>query len=110
MADSCADLAAQIAALRAEIAKIKPVDENAIIQKSVKLSEANIVPKIDTAVAAGTALLANKLQPQIDSGIEKAREAFNKAFKADSAATNAEGNSLAAKRKADQAISDAVKA
>ncbi|MFN6442126.1 MAG: hypothetical protein RMY35_035405, partial [Nostoc sp. DedSLP01] len=52
----------EIAAVKA---LIKSVNEDVIIQKSVKLSEQSIVPKIDTAVAAGTALLASKLQPQI---------------------------------------------
>ena len=36
MADCCAELRSELAALRAEVAKIKPVDEQAIIINQVK--------------------------------------------------------------------------
>ncbi|MCC5629086.1 hypothetical protein LC613_13780 [Nostoc sphaeroides CHAB 2801] len=50
MADTCASLAAEIAALRAEVARIPKVDERRIIQSSVAEAQNLIVPLIGTIV------------------------------------------------------------
>ncbi|MEH2146253.1 hypothetical protein [Nostoc sp.] len=50
MANSCAELSAEIAALRAEIARIPKVDEQKIIQASVAAAENLIVPLIGTII------------------------------------------------------------
>lgn len=110
MSDNCLQLKAEIAALRAEIAKLKSIDENAIIAQAVKRSEMSIVPRIDVAVAAGATVIYNKLEPQINRAASKAKDALETAFKADSAATNSNKNSLEAKRQAEKSISEAVEA
>ncbi|BAZ02249.1 hypothetical protein NIES37_62610 [Tolypothrix tenuis PCC 7101] len=110
MADNCTQLKAEIEALKREIAKLKTIDENAIIAQAVKRSEMSIVPRIDVAVAAGATVIYNKLEPQINSAASKAKDALETAFKADSAATNSNKNSLEAKRQAEKSISEAVEA
>ncbi|MCC5626854.1 hypothetical protein LC613_01065 [Nostoc sphaeroides CHAB 2801] len=72
MADTCASLAAEIAALRAEVARIPKVDEGRII----KATRSALQPDINTAVAAGGVLVAQKLKPQIESAAQKATDAF----------------------------------
>ncbi|BAY74176.1 hypothetical protein NIES25_05860 [Nostoc linckia NIES-25] len=67
--DCCANLQSQINELKARITGLKPVDENAIIQKSVKLSEASIVPQISSAVAGGIAVVYSKLEPKITDAV-----------------------------------------
>lgn len=110
MASTCEELSRELAALKAEVAKLKPVDENAIIRKSVQLSEQSIVPQISGAVAAGATVIYNKLEPQINDGLATARQALSKAFNAESVANRSDANSLAAKRQAEQSIAEAVEA
>ncbi len=50
MADCCNEIRAELAALRAEIAKIKPVDEKRIIQQSIAGAEALIIPAVITLI------------------------------------------------------------
>ena len=60
MADCCAEIRAELTALRAEIAKLKPVDENAI----VKRTEAAIIPQINPiAQAVAVGVVVQKLKP-----------------------------------------------
>lgn len=44
MADCCSEIRAELAALRAEIAKLKPVDEQRIIAASVQQAKDVIIP------------------------------------------------------------------
>ncbi|MGF1934543.1 MAG: hypothetical protein RM347_009085 [Nostoc sp. ChiQUE02] len=90
MASDCEQLARELALLRAEVARLRPVDENRIIQAT----RSAIQPDIATAVAAGGTVVINKLQPQINSGIEKAREALAKTFKIETVANNAQTEAL----------------
>ncbi|MBN3882126.1 MAG: collagen-like protein [Nostoc sp. JL34] len=110
MANDCESLARELALLRAEIASIQRVDENRIIAST----KAALEPGIASAVVGGIAVVSNKLQPQIDSGIEKARQAFEKAFSAErsagfagSAAQAANAEALRANR---EALAASVKA
>ncbi|HYX19071.1 MAG TPA: hypothetical protein VE944_32915 [Nostoc sp.] len=72
MADTCASLAAEIAALRAEIARIPKVDENRIINAT----KSALQPDIAYAVAAGGVVVAQKLKPQIEDALQKSTNAF----------------------------------
>ena len=74
MADCCAEIKAELAALRAEIARIKPIDERRIIQAAIAEINPLIAPA--AAAAAGTAV-AN--DPRV-------REALQRAFNAENAA------------------------
>ncbi|MEH2437368.1 MAG: hypothetical protein V7K25_24560 [Nostoc sp.] len=114
MADTCASLAIEIAALRAEIARIPRVDENAIVNRSVKASEASIIPQIPaiasgiaTAIASG---LITPLQPKIQNAVNKASEAFGLAEKGFAKASDAEIAASLAKAKAATAEGTAAKA
>lgn len=62
MASSCEQLASEITALRAEIARIPRVDESAL-KHSIKSS---LMPEISSAVTAAGVVITNKFQPQID--------------------------------------------
>ncbi|MBD2415880.1 hypothetical protein FACHB389_29285 [Nostoc calcicola FACHB-389] len=77
MVDTCASLAAEIAALRAEIARIPKVDEGRIVQTT----RAALQPDISTAVAAGGAVVINKLQPEISSAFRRGSDALQEAVK-----------------------------
>ncbi len=104
MADNCAELSSEIAALRAEIARIPRVDENAIVRRSVSASEQSILPQIP-AIASGIATavasaLITPLQPKIQRAIDKASEAFGLAEKGFSKASDAEIAASLAKAKA----------
>jgi hypothetical protein len=96
MADCCAEIRAELAALRAEIAKIKPVDENRIIRQAILGAEGSIIPQI--AAIAGTVFF-QKISPFNSrlGGVERAvtdatalaRQALERAYAADSAARTA---------------------
>lgn len=51
MADCCAELRSELAALRAEVSKLEKVDEEAIIQKAVERAKNKLLPFIDQALA-----------------------------------------------------------
>ncbi|BAY22369.1 hypothetical protein NIES2100_21320 [Calothrix sp. NIES-2100] len=51
MADCCDEVKAELAALRAEVAKLKPVDENSIIDKSVDKAKLVLVPILGLIIA-----------------------------------------------------------
>lgn len=72
MANTCAELAVEIAALRAEIARIPQVDEARIVQTT----RSALQPDITTAIAAGGAVIVNKLEPQIKEAAKSASNAF----------------------------------
>ena len=57
MADSCAGLRAEIAALRAEINALKQVDEEAIAERGAKKAETRLNPAIVAATLVGTTAL-----------------------------------------------------
>jgi len=114
MADTCAQLSSEIAALRAEIARIPRVDENAIVSRSVKASEASIIPQIPAiasgiATAIATGLIA-PLQPQIQGAVDKAAKAFGIAEKGFDKATDAEIAASLSTRTAATAIKEATEA
>ncbi|WP_445632351.1 hypothetical protein NSTC745_03872 [Nostoc sp. DSM 114161] len=94
MADNCADLAREIALLRAEIAAIPRVNENAIVQRSVKLSEQSILPKLpgiaETAATAAVSVGLRDIQPKIQKAVDRASEAMGLANKSFSKASDAE--------------------
>ena len=103
MANDCEQLSRELALLRAEVAKLRPVDENRIIQAT----RSAIQPDILTAVAAAGVIITNKLQPQINSAFNKAKEALGLATGANSNATSATSRATIADLKAQQAIRDA---
>ncbi|MEH2287167.1 hypothetical protein [Nostoc sp.] len=63
MADNCAQLSAEISALRAEIARIPRVDEARIVQTT----RATLQPEITSAITSAVLAVGSKLQPQIDT-------------------------------------------
>ncbi|MFK0729988.1 MAG: collagen-like protein [Gloeotrichia echinulata HAB0833] len=85
MADTCSDLAAQIAALRAEVAAIPRVDEGQILAKAAAAARGLIealTPGIATAVAVGlikpVAIIADEAKGQAGNAMGKAVEALSK--------------------------------
>jgi len=86
MADCCQQLSSELAQLRAEVAKLRPVDEEAIINKAVERTKAKLLPFIDQALAL--AKLAYELAKTVEQiaksaqAIAKAAEAVAKAAKA----------------------------
>jgi len=87
MSDSCADLQAQIAELRAAVAAIPRFDEGAILAKARQLIE-QLTPGIATAVCVG---LVNPLKSKIDFVNSLAQSAESKAVQASSLASAADG-------------------
>jgi hypothetical protein len=115
MADCCNGLRAELAALKAEIAKLQKVDEESIIRKSVARSEASIVPRIDTIAGAIAATVFNtKINPfssrlatnekLTGDALAKAREGLEKAFQAGSAARTAQNTANGAASQASSAL------
>lgn len=102
MADTCSSLAAEIAALRAEIARIPKVDEKRIINAT----RSALQPDISTAVAGGVVLVTNKLQPKINDAFTKGKEALEKAFKVETVSNNAQREALKATNEALRASRD----
>ncbi|MBD2503130.1 hypothetical protein [Anabaena azotica] len=85
MADCCQGLEEELAALKAEVAKLKPVDEQRIIQASIAGAEQLIIPAV-------MALVAQRLIPllqQIDAIASLARATLNIAQSAASTAASA---------------------
>lgn len=116
MAECCTEVKTELEKLRAEIARIKIVDENTIIQKSVKLSESSILPQIGTAISGLAVAIYSRYDPGFDrfkvdlSNIGNlARTANNTADDASLASRLATDRSNGADRKAGQAIDDVVK-
>lgn len=85
MANCCAELKGELAQLRAEVSRLKPVDEEALIKKAVKIATGEIVPLIDQALAAAKAAyeLAKTVEQIAKSAkaIAQAAEAIAKAVK-----------------------------
>src|SRR5690242_8922515 len=114
MADSCSELSAQIAALRAEIAAIPRVDENAIVARAKSVTEASIMPQIPQ-IALG--LIVSRIAPVqaqaanaeklASTGIDAARQALERAYQAKSAAEIADGTAKTALSGARDALSRA---
>lgn len=111
MADCCSELKNEIAALRAEIARIKKVDENAIVNRAVEASKASIFPQIPGIVSPIIFANINPLSNRIagvegiaSNGLEKARQALERAYAADSAARGASNMAQGAASKAAQAL------
>jgi hypothetical protein len=103
MADCCAQLRAELAALRAEIAKLKSVDEEAIIAKSVKRSEASIVPQI-APIANGIVITEiGPVRDAVANAFRKAAAAEGVANTAKGVAENAGGVAKSASARASQA-------
>ncbi|MEH2415412.1 alanine-zipper protein [Nostoc sp.] len=97
--DCCDKLQSQINNLKEEIARIPRVDEARIVQTT----RSALQPDITTAVAAGGAVIVNKLQPQISDSFEKAKAALERAFNADKKADYSAQEAIAAKREAEVA-------
>lgn len=119
MADSCAQISAELAALRAEVARLKPVDENSIINKAIAGAESLLKPEIAgvAVVAAGAfkqADLAKGLADQAGSLANKSffqsRSAAVMADLAKKSAAGAVSLSEIASMKAGNAFSTATKA
>ncbi|MBW4673352.1 MAG: hypothetical protein KME52_04845 [Desmonostoc geniculatum HA4340-LM1] len=104
--DCCSSLQSQINQLKAQIAGLKPIDENRIIQST----RSALQPDIATAVAAGGAVIVNRLQPQIDSGLQKAKEALSKVFAVETTANNAQSQALKATNETVKSQRDAAEA
>lgn len=85
MGSSCEQLASEIAALRAEIARIPRVDENRIIQAT----KSALQPDIASAVTAASAVIISKLEPSIKEAYNKAIDAIRKADLSDGIANQA---------------------
>lgn len=71
----CANLQTQINQLKAQIANIKPVDENRIIEATLL----KVDPKIAVATAAVSTAISAKFDPRIREALEKAFGANRKA-------------------------------
>ncbi|NWF58118.1 MAG: collagen-like protein [Fischerella sp.] len=117
MADCCSEIRAELAALKAEIAKLKPVDEEAIIQKAVQRSEQAILPKVG---AIALALIVAQISPFkarlatvegiANDGLSSARQALERAYAAQSAAGAAQNIATSAANQAGNALSKAGEA
>jgi hypothetical protein len=121
MASDCESLARELAALRNEISRIQTISESQVrtIAKSVVDDEkpnfvastkAALEPGIASAVVGGVAVVTSKLQPQIDSGLTKAREALNKALSLETTVNNAQREAISATSEALRAKRDAAEA
>lgn len=115
MADCCAELRSELAALRAEVAKLKPVDEESIISKSVKRSEASIIPQVPGIVNPIIFTNVNPLKlkiGQVESlsgeALEKARSSLEKAFQASGEAAQASSKASNAAATAGQALAQVI--
>jgi hypothetical protein len=84
MADCCAELRSELAALRAEVAKLKPVDENTIIKKAIEGATALLKPEIaglGLAVAGAvkqadlSIYLTKQLRPEVTQAVLQSRSA-----------------------------------
>lgn len=85
MADCCQQLSSELTQLRAEVARLRPIDEEAIIQKAVERTKAKLLPFIDEALALAN--LAYNLAKTVEKiaktaeAVAKAAEAIAKAVK-----------------------------
>ncbi|WP_445629055.1 hypothetical protein [Nostoc sp. DSM 114167] len=109
--DCCDKLQAQINDIKAQLARLKNVDEDSIVRRSVKASEASIIPQIPgiaevaaTAIASG---LIAPLRPKIQDAVDKASEAIGVAKSAENSASSAISRATVADLKAAQAVRDA---
>ncbi|ARV60624.1 hypothetical protein BZZ01_20220 [Nostocales cyanobacterium HT-58-2] len=103
MADCCAELRAELAALRAEIAKLKKIDEEKIIAKAVKRSEASIVPQISPIANGIVVAEVGPLRDAVASAFRKAAVAEGVANTAKGVAENANGAAKSARSLANKA-------
>ncbi len=119
MADSCAQISAELAALRAEVARLKPVDENSIINKAIAGAQSLLKPEIAgvAVVAAGAVKQADLAKGLADQAGSLANKSFfqsrSAAMVADLAKKSAAGAvslSEIASMKAGNAFSTATKA
>ncbi|WP_448271889.1 hypothetical protein [Nostoc sp. DSM 114160] len=109
--DCCNKLQAQIDTISARLSNLKNIDENAIVQRSVKASEASIIPQIPgiaevTATAIASGLIA-PLRPKIQDAVDKASQAIGVANSAENSASSAISRATVADLKAAQAVRDA---
>ncbi|MFN6484631.1 MULTISPECIES: hypothetical protein [unclassified Nostoc] len=99
MADSCAGLSNEIAALRAEVARLRILTEaqvRAIAQSVINESKPGIIqttksalePGIASAVAGGVVVAVDKLKPSIDNAVEQSRQTLERVFKVERTADN----------------------
>ncbi len=93
MADCCNEIRAELAALRAEVAKLKPVDEQRIIRTAITGAEGSIIPQIAGIAASAFAGLISPfnarlggVEAKIPDALSKAREALERAYQAKDAA------------------------
>lgn len=96
MADCCSEIKAELAALKAEVAKLKPVDEKKIIEQSIFGAKEAIIPiiglKIGEAITQKVAPLSLRLIKVEDltgKTAQQAREALERAFQAGTNASTA---------------------
>ncbi|ARV62730.1 hypothetical protein BZZ01_32470 [Nostocales cyanobacterium HT-58-2] len=111
MSDCCSEVKRELAALRAEIAKLNQINEESIIRKAVKRSEASIIPQIPgitnpliiSAINPFNIRLgkAEKLSGQ---ALDQARASLERAYAASNTASNAAATASGAASKAGAAI------
>lgn len=65
MADCCSELKIELSKLRAEVSKLKPVNEEAIIEAAYQRSKAKLYPFIEQALAAAN--LAYKIAKSVET-------------------------------------------
>ncbi len=100
MADCCAELRSELAALRAEVARLKPVDENSIIKKAIEGAQALLKPEI-----AGVAVVAAGAVKQSGIATNLAQYATTEAFQATAKSRSAAVVAELAKKSAQGAVS-----
>ncbi|MEH1790324.1 MAG: hypothetical protein V7L23_33365 [Nostoc sp.] len=120
MADNCSDLAAQIAALRAQISALNLLTEAQVRTISQQVIDANktgiitatkssLEPDIQSAIAAGIAVIANRLEPQIKNLINSLTDANQRISSAEKNASAAKAESDAFSRQRYATLTDLEK-
>lgn len=119
MANDCAQLRAELAALRLEVSRLQSVDENSIINKAVTKAKEILKPEIAgvAAVAFGAVkqadlsiFLTKQLRPEVTQAVIQSRSAAKAAEFAQKLAKGAEIASEVASIKSGKAFIEASKA
>ncbi|MEH2031322.1 MAG: hypothetical protein V7K67_16935 [Nostoc sp.] len=120
MSDNCSDLSAQISALRSQISALNLLTEAQVRTISQQVIDANksgiitatkssLEPDIQSAIAAGIAVVANKLEPQIKNLINSLTDANQRISSTEKIANAAKAESDAFSRQRYATLTDLEK-
>ena len=90
MADCCAEIRNELAALRAEVAKLKPVNEESIISRALNAADAKWGLTLGIPVAFGAIIKINGLKSELDIVKSIGQEALSGSLTARNAAATAQ--------------------